>query len=115
MCRKVLAHYDEKAKEGPKLTLGQGGTARDAGDAAADGGGTGGGAENRVPESLQVEDRLASEYFTTDEMAKFKKPKKVGGGGRVHARAREQLASRFPSPAAGALAASADCNVQRRG
>ncbi len=73
----VLSHYDEAKKEGPKLTLGQGGTAKD-GEAAA-----GGAAEEKtkVLESLKVDVRDASEYYTTEEMAKFKKPKKVGAAG----------------------------------
>ncbi|CAB1112224.1 unnamed protein product [Ectocarpus sp. CCAP 1310/34] len=70
--RKVLSHYDEAKKEGPRLTLGQGGTARDA--AATDGGGGGG---KKVLESLKVDVKDASEYYTTEEMAKFKKPKKM--------------------------------------
>lgn len=68
-----MSHYDEVQKEGAKLTLGQGGTARD-GAAAA-----GGAAEEKTKmlESLKVDVKDASEYYTTEEMAKFKKPKKV--------------------------------------
>lgn len=69
----VLSHYDEVQKEGARLTLGQGGTAQDGSGAV------GGGEEKRkVSESLKVEVKDASEYYTTEEMAKFKKPKKVG-------------------------------------
>lgn len=70
----MLSHYDEAKKEGPRLTLGQGGTAQDGG--AGEGTGV---SENatKVKESLTVEMKDASEYYTTEEMAKFKKPKKV--------------------------------------
>eukprot|EP00752_Nemacystus_decipiens_P009481 g8477.t1 len=71
--RKVLSHYDEVQKEGPKLTLGQGGTAHD-GAAAAGGAGE---EKTKVLESLKVDVKDASEYYTTEEMAKFKKPKKM--------------------------------------
>eukprot|EP00903_Cladosiphon_okamuranus_P006629 g6474.t1 len=71
--RKVLSHYDEVKKEGAKLTLGQGGTARD-GAAAAGGAGE---EKSKVLESLKVDMKDASEYYTTEEMAKFKKPKKM--------------------------------------
>lgn len=78
----MLSHYDEAKKEGPRLTLGQDGTARDA--TAAEGGE--GREKTKVVESLKVDVKDASEYYTTDEMAKFKKPKKVcvsgEGGGR---------------------------------
>ena len=70
----VLSHYDEVKKEGAKLTLGQGGRARD--DAMEEGDGEG--EKTKVLESLKVEVKDASEYYTTEEMAKFKKPKKVG-------------------------------------
>lgn len=70
---KVLSHYDEVKKDGAKLTLGQGGTARD-GAAAA---GRAGEEKTKVLESLKVDVKDASEYYTTEEMAKFKKPKKV--------------------------------------
>lgn len=70
---KVLSHYDEVKKDGAKLTLGQGGTAR---DGAAAAGGTGE-EKTKVLESLKVDVKDASEYYTTEEMAKFKKPKKV--------------------------------------
>ena len=70
----VLSHYDEVKKEGAKLTLGQGGRARD--DAME--GGDGEGEKTKVLESLKVAVKDASEYYTTEEMAKFKKPKKVG-------------------------------------
>lgn len=69
----VLSHYDEVKKDGAKLTLGQGGTARD-GAAAAGGAGE---EKTKVLESLKVDVKDASEYYTTEEMAKFKKPKKV--------------------------------------
>lgn len=73
----MLSHYDEVQKEGAKLTLGQGGTARDV--AGAGGEGIGDGEEkSKVLESLKVDVKDASEYYTTEEMAKFKKPKKVG-------------------------------------
>lgn len=70
----VLSHYDEVKKDGAKLTLGKGGTARDDGAAAA---GAEGEEKTKVLESLKVEVKDASEYYTTEEMAKFKKPKKV--------------------------------------
>lgn len=73
-----MSHYDEAKKEGPRLTLGQGGTARDA--AAAEGGEEG--EKKKVLESLKVDVKDASEYYTTEEMAKFKKPKKVCVSGR---------------------------------
>lgn len=68
----VLSHYDEVKKEGPRLTLGQGGTAKSEAE-----GGEAEGEKKKVLESLQVEVKDASEYYTTEEMAKFKKPKKV--------------------------------------
>lgn len=69
----VLSHYDEVKKEGARLTLGQGGKARD----NAAGAGDGEGEQKKVLESLKVEVKDASEYYTTEEMAKFKKPKKA--------------------------------------
>ncbi|CAM9309961.1 unnamed protein product [Ascophyllum nodosum] len=74
--RKVLSHYDEAKKEGPRLTLGQGGTARDGGSAGA-ARGEGNGNSGKVKESLKVDLKDASEYFTTEEMVKLKKPKKM--------------------------------------
>lgn len=69
----MLSHYDEVKKEGARLTLGQGGKARD----NAAGAGDGEGEQKKVLESLKVEVKDASEYYTTEEMAKFKKPKKA--------------------------------------
>lgn len=75
--RKVLSHYDEVKQEGAKLTLGQGGAATDGSSNAAGGAEGQGGEEKKVLESLKVEIKDASEYYTTEEMAKFKKPKKM--------------------------------------
>lgn len=69
----VLSQYDEAKKDGPKLTLGDDGEAT-AGVSTGEGGEGGG---KKVVESLVVETKDASEYYTTEEMAKFKKPKKV--------------------------------------
>ena len=78
----VLSHYDEVKKEGARLTLGQGGKARD--DAAGAGGGEA--EKTKVLESLKVEVKDASEYYTTEEMAKFKKPKKASTNERTKQR-----------------------------
>lgn len=57
--------------------MGQGGAATDGSSNAAGGAEGQGGEEKKVLESLKVEIKDASEYYTTEEMAKFKKPKKV--------------------------------------
>ena len=71
----ILSHYDKEKKVGPKLTLDDGGQAMDIVNSAST---TAIETKKAIPQSLRVEAKEISDFYTKTEYTSFAKPNKSG-------------------------------------